>query len=283
MGFFDVLKDLAMPTEIAYTANTAPPVAQIDRALTWECGVSEIQDPRHPMEDAWFITEKELGLFDGVSGAQKSSNPDELYSFQLASYTQRMIGSQYQKRRPIDLANALEFAVGALVDTMALGATTAVLAHIDTSEEGFTTLKAVNVGDSGLTVVRQGEDGKLFIAFKTNPQMHYFNCPFQLGGSSPDSPDQAAKVSVPLASGDILVMGSDGLYDNVYDNQILDLLEYAKDQTPTEMAQALCGYARQQQNDPNVLVPYGVEAREAGQSFVGGKLDDTCVIVTKFY
>lgn len=45
--------------------------------------------------------------------------------------------------------------------------------------------QAVNVGDSGLTVVRKGVDGKLAIAFKTNPQMHFFNCPFQLGGSSP--------------------------------------------------------------------------------------------------
>ena len=42
-------------------------------------------------------------------------------------------------------------------------------------------------------------------------------------------------------------------------------MEYTKDQTSTEIAQALVGYARQQQEDPNILVPYGVEAKAAGQ------------------
>jgi hypothetical protein len=42
-------------------------------------------------------------------------------------------------------------------------------------------------------------------------------------------------------------------------------VEYTKDQTSTEIAQALVGYARQQQEDPNILVPYGVEAKAAGQ------------------
>ena len=41
------------------------------------------------------------------------------------------------------------------------------------------------MGDSGLLIARRGPDGRLAIAYKTNPQMHYFNCPFQLGGSSP--------------------------------------------------------------------------------------------------
>ena len=53
-------------------------------------------------------------------------------------------------------------------------------------EPGLTLLRGVNVGDSGLTLCRRpAGGGPLAVAYKTNPQMHYFNCPFQLGGSSP--------------------------------------------------------------------------------------------------
>ena len=65
-------------------------------------------------------------------------------------------------------------------------------------------------------------------------------------------------------------------------SQLVDLINYTADQDATSMAQSLVGYARQQQEDPNILIPYGVEARAAGQQWSGGKLDDTCCIVIKF-
>eukprot|EP00285_Hemiselmis_virescens_P008817 CAMPEP_0173391796 /NCGR_PEP_ID=MMETSP1356-20130122/18593_1 /TAXON_ID=77927 ORGANISM="Hemiselmis virescens, Strain PCC157" /NCGR_SAMPLE_ID=MMETSP1356 /ASSEMBLY_ACC=CAM_ASM_000847 /LENGTH=373 /DNA_ID=CAMNT_0014349485 /DNA_START=75 /DNA_END=1196 /DNA_ORIENTATION=+ len=283
MGLFDALKELAMPTEVAPSANSAPEVAAAG-TLAFAAGVSEIADPRHPMEDAWFVGETEFGIFDGVSGARKSDNQDGLYSFQLCQMTQRCIQTQKNKRGYVDSGLALEFACSALVDNMACGASTACVNNLDTSVPGYTTLKGVNVGDSGLCLFRRNaQDGKLELVWKTQPQQHFFNCPFQLGGSSPDSPDQAMKYSVPLTAGDILVLGTDGLFDNVYDNQLLDLLEYTKDQDPTSMAQAIVGYARQQQEDPSILVPYGVEAKAAGQVWSGGKLDDTCCVILQFY
>ena len=39
---------------------------------------------------------------------------------------------------------------------------------------------------------------------------------------------------------------------------------------------------QQVQEDPNAYVPYGVEAAAAGQSWTGGKLDDTCALVLQF-
>mmetsp|Transcript_40586 Transcript_40586/g.101519 ORF Transcript_40586/g.101519 Transcript_40586/m.101519 type:complete len:361 (-) Transcript_40586:197-1279(-) len=284
MGLFDALKELAMPTEIADTADRAPEVAAATGPLSFVAGVSEVADPRHPMEDAWFVGESEFGMFDGVSGAAKSENQDAVYSFMLSDMTQRMIMNQKVKRGEVDTANALEFACSALADTLSCGASTACVAQIDTTVPGYTTLKGVNVGDSGLSVVRRNaEDGALKVVWKTNPQQHFFNCPFQLGGSSPDSPDQAMKFTVPLQTGDLVVVGTDGFYDNVYENQMIDLLEYTKDQDATAIAQSLVGYARQQQEDPSILVPYGVEAKEAGQTWSGGKLDDTCVMILQFW
>uniref|UniRef100_A0A6T8H4W7 Protein phosphatase n=1 Tax=Hemiselmis andersenii TaxID=464988 RepID=A0A6T8H4W7_HEMAN len=284
MGFLDALKELAMPTEIADTADRAPEVAAASGPLAFAAGVSEIADPRHPMEDAWFVAESEIGMFDGVSGAMKSDNQDGIYSFMLSSMTQRMIMNQKVKRGVVDTANALEFACSALADSLSCGASTACVAHFDTTVPGYTTLQGVNVGDSGLSVVRRSaDDGTLKVVWKTNPQQHFFNCPFQLGGSSPDSPDQAMKFKVPLQAGDLLVVATDGFYDNVYENQMIDLLEYTRDQDATSIAQALVGFARQQQEDPSILVPYGVEAQQAGERWSGGKLDDTCVMVLRMY
>jgi len=286
MGLFDGLTkglESMIGAEEATGPNIAPKVDAAANALTWTVGVSEVPDPRHPMEDAWFAGDFDFGVFDGVSGAAKSDF-GELYSVQLSSNTLAQLRIQREKRGFVEPELALEYAYSALSAAQAIGSTTATTISIDTnSEPGFTIMKGANVGDSGVTVVRQGgEDGRPYVAYKTVPQMHYFNCPFQLGTTSPDTPDLATKLRVPLLTGDIVILASDGLYDNVYESQIIDLIEATLGQTPEVMAQALVGYARQVQEDPNSYVPYGVEAAAAGQQWSGGKLDDTCAVVLQF-
>jgi len=286
MGLFDGLtkgmEDLIGASE-ATGPNIAPSVAASDRALSWVTGVSEVPDPRHAMEDAWFAGEYDFGVFDGVSGSQKNQFGD-LYSFQLSATTQSMMTQQREKRGTVDTELALEYAYQALNAGSSLGSTTATIVTVDTkSEPGYTVLKGSNVGDSGVLVLRQGgADGRPFVAYKTIPQMHFFNCPFQLGGSSPDGPDLATKIRVPLVSGDIVVLATDGVYDNVYESQIVDLVEATLDQEPNVIAQAIVAYSRQVQEDPAAYVPYGVEAAAAGKEWAGGKLDDTCALVLKF-
>lgn len=272
-----------MPTEVVSMVTDAPEVAPAG-PLTWVGGNSEIQDPRHDMEDAWYIGDYDFGVFDGVSGSQKN-NFGDLYSFQLCGGTFSLMARQRQQGKLVDPGLALDGAVKQLADigNTVVGASTACVCTLDTSEPGFTYLKGVNIGDSGITVVRRGEDGALQVIYRTVAQMHYFNCPFQLGGSSPDSPDLATKVKCPLVAGDVVLVATDGLYDNVYESQILDLLEATWGQDPSYQAQVLVSYARQCQEDPDLLVPYGVEAQEADKPWRGGKLDDTAVLVLQMY
>jgi protein phosphatase PTC7 len=57
-------------------------------------------------------------------------------------------------------------------------------------------------------------------------QEHAFNTPFQLGllpGS--DTADMGLGYSLGLAPGDVLVAGSDGLFDNMWDDQLEALVE----------------------------------------------------------
>ncbi|XP_039052580.1 probable protein phosphatase 2C 26 [Hibiscus syriacus] len=68
------------------------------------------------------------------------------------------------------------------------------------------------------------------IIFSTTPHEHYFDCPYQLsleliGQKHPD----AAVSSVELVEGDTIVMGSDGLFDNVFDREIISTLAIHSD------------------------------------------------------
>jgi serine/threonine protein phosphatase PrpC len=62
-------------------------------------------------------------------------------------------------------------------------------------------------------VLRQGK-----CIYKTFEQQHSFNFPFQLGTGSRDSPLDAVTDELTVQEGDILIMGTDGIWDNVFVN-----------------------------------------------------------------
>lgn len=85
-------------------------------------------------------------------------------------------------------------------------------------------------------------DGEAYIAtlpfrpvFSTTERQHYFNAPYQLSILPPsmannpnnitDSPSDAVQSNVPLENGDVIVMASDGLWDNMYWEEVVHLLE----------------------------------------------------------
>merc|ERR1719181_251506 len=96
-------------------------------------------------------------------------------------------------------------------------------AHVRTTAQGSSTalvlalasgkVRVANLGDSGFLHLRHGN-----VLFQSSPQQHSFNFPFQLaapgGASRSDSPAEAELVELPdVARGDVLVLGTDGLFD----------------------------------------------------------------------
>lgn len=77
-------------------------------------------------------------------------------------------------------------------------------------------------------VVRKGE-----IVHRSEEQQHYFNTPFQLSVPPPghggnvlsDSPDSADTLSFPVKEGDVILVATDGVFDNVPTNLLLDTLK----------------------------------------------------------
>lgn len=222
-------------------------------------------------EDAVFVKGRTFGVFDGVSGAEKLDGVP-LYSRTLANEMKKSIGNDGLSVQEITqlLTDAANFA-----DDSATGASTAVVASI--GENGF--LQALNLGDSLCMLVRDGK-----IAAKTREISHYWECPYQLSEDSPDRPRDGTKLNVELIQGDIIIMGSDGIFDNVSDDMLLELLSKNSKLKPNQLSKKICELSRKQSLDAGAETPYGKQAQRRGdpafKSGLGGKVDDaSCVVV----
>lgn len=83
-------------------------------------------------------------------------------------------------------------------------------------------LYVTNLGDSQVMVIRPSTRS---IVYKTKEQWHWFDCPRQLGTNSPDTPRANAVVdAVPIRTGDIVLAMSDGVIDNLWEHEIVDIV-----------------------------------------------------------
>lgn len=131
-------------------------------------------------------------------------------------------------------------------------------------------LRSANLGDSGFSLYRNGA-----LIFRSKEQQHGFNCPFQLGHG--DTPAMARKEAIDVEPGDVVIVASDGLFDNVFDKDIA--LEVAKHTTVDELATNLANLASINGKNPKFKSPFSINAAKIGYSYRGGKLDDVTVVV----
>ncbi len=80
------------------------------------------------------------------------------------------------------------------------------------------------------------------ILFRTKEQQHIFNFPVQLGTGHTTTPKDSDSLTLPLEEGDIILLATDGLFDNLFDHQILNIVkEYQANPTcGSSLAQVLC-------------------------------------------
>ena len=76
-------------------------------------------------------------------------------------------------------------------------------------------------------------------------------------------------------------MGSDGIFDNLYETDILKCLRPGQDIDVQEAANCLSKKALMMSKDTNYDSPFAVSARKYGKSHPGGKEDDITVVVSK--
>ncbi|KAK0605097.1 hypothetical protein LWI29_022718 [Acer saccharum] len=78
--------------------------------------------------------------------------------------------------------------------------------------------------------------------FQSSSQQHCFNQPYQLGNFNyGDGPDIATEIVVPVESGDVVVVGTDGLLDNMFPYEIEEILSRTQDDKNVAKARKLAG------------------------------------------
>ena len=231
-------------------------------------------------EDAVFTAGRTFGVFDGVTGANKLDGVP-LYSKTLAS--------EMRKASKMNSADTMGMSVQELqrclndarevADSSSTGASTAIVASI--TEDGF--LRSLNLGDSVCIVIRRGK-----MAARTREISHYFDCPYQLSTESPDKPRDGTKLNVELVRGDTIVMGSDGVFDNLVETEIVEMvttiLQDRPNAKPSMLAKKIADQSRKVSLSSKAATPYAKQAKRNGDpdfnDGVGGKVDDVgCVVV----
>lgn len=220
-------------------------------------------------EDAYFICpdKQVVGVADGVGGWADMGVDAGEYARELMN--QSLIAARQEPRGFIDPARVLE---RAHAKTTCPGSSTACILAL--SDFG---LQAANLGDSGFVVVRNSRK-----IFKSSPQQHKFNMPFQLESGGGDPPSAAEVFTVEVAVGDVIVAGTDGLFDNLYDSELTSIVVHAirSGLSPDITAHKIASLARLRAQDCNRQTPFSTAAQDAGFVFYGGKMDDITVVVS---
>mmetsp|Transcript_5246 Transcript_5246/g.5378 ORF Transcript_5246/g.5378 Transcript_5246/m.5378 type:complete len:332 (-) Transcript_5246:126-1121(-) len=216
-------------------------------------------------EDAFFVEGNVVGVFDGVGGAAVNGVDPRLYSQNLALLTMNNV----QQNGPLGAVKSL---IDAARDNTMVGASTACVVGIDASGR----MNGINLGDSGVRIIRNGK-----LLWRTKEQQHFFNCPYQLGSDSADSVQMGQNVNQRVQNGDWVILASDGLFDNMYDKDIVATVTKYQNEDPYTVAETLAAQAIENSKNASITVPFGEMAAKAGVDHSGGKLDDVTVLACK--
>ncbi|EKM55438.1 uncharacterized protein PHACADRAFT_195471 [Phanerochaete carnosa HHB-10118-sp] len=289
----------------------------------------------HIGEDFFYIQEMRsqsgvsLGIADGVGGWTDSGVDPSLFSQALMYHAHRYarLGwagepeidptQDYEERQQVEgweltPMECMDLAHGGVLRErdVAAGSSTACIVNLNASSGQ---LRAANLGDSGFCVIRSSQ----VIHFQ-QPQTHFFNCPKQLaklprsarlrGGACSDAASEADNVSMKLRDGDLVILFTDGLSDNVFPTELIQICSLVarqythappstkfpvgqaqgepynfvredEDAHVQTMAERIISYATLCMHNKKRVSPFERAAAREGMYFRGGKIDDVTVIV----
>ncbi|EEA05529.1 uncharacterized protein CMU_025350 [Cryptosporidium muris RN66] len=219
------------------------------------------------------------------------------------------------------------------------GASTALVMCFDNVNNiaGF-----ANMGDSGALVLRriQFDSGRMEIVRRVKEMQHDFNCPYQFARLPAekewlklmkdgyneivkiaimekeckmnnqetnllvcDSPEMIELLDVNIKEGDLIIIGTDGVFDNLFDVEISTIVgqvyspyeskilygEIGNTTTPMAIAKAIALSAYYKSLDPRSKTPFANQAKKhlgvssndpnTNSAYLGGKEDDITVLV----
>jgi len=232
-------------------------------------------------EDAYFANNYVIAVADGVGGNALSGIDPSVYAKTLC----RLIGNYVNERGSEFTNNPKKLIIEAATDNDHPGTSTLAVAYLDREAP---ILRTSYIGDTRYVIYRKIE-GKWGIFYEAQEQQRRFNFPYQLGKQA-DNPRMAWEFQHEVQDGDIVVLASDGLFDNMYANQVLEFLsrfidEEGEIKDPQVATDELVKRAYDLSLDKETESPFERRAKDLGirfsGGFSGGKSDDITVIVAQ--
>ncbi|MED6195341.1 hypothetical protein PIB30_037082 [Stylosanthes scabra] len=220
-------------------------------------------------EDAYLISHPNwLGVADGVGDWSLQGNNAGYYIRELMEKCENIVSN----RGNLSTMKPAEVITGGAAKTQNSGSSAILVAHFD--GQAF---HAANVGNTGFMVIR---DGCIFK--KSSPMFHEFSFPLQIvTGEDPSEIIEGYKVDV--NDGDVIITATNGLFDNLYDQEIASVVSKSLQANlkPQEIAKLLAMRAQEVGRSSFARSPFGDAAQAAGYvGYTGGKLDNVTVIVS---
>lgn len=274
-----------------------------------------------------------LGVADGVGSWFEKGVSAREYAQELMRAAHKAAQISYSKEHRVDPAEVLHAAWATVLQKEIVGSATACVLALDPQS---CELHAVNLGDSGFLIIRDKKsdretarqrgtlDGSLMrkirdresdltpagrrkgahVSYRSPQQLHYFNCPFQLGFVGPDlrkdvtkdlhstssptpmnekplfeTPDNGVKLRVPVLEGDLIILATDGLFDNVDEDVLLDIV--GSEPELEAMTRKLAAKAYELSLDRSRDSPFARLAKENDLLWGGGMPDDITIIAAR--
>ncbi|XP_015910093.1 protein phosphatase PTC7 homolog [Parasteatoda tepidariorum] len=231
---------------------------------------------------ARYKTADVLGVADGVGGWRNYGIDPSKFSYSLMETCERLVTSgRFNPRNPGHLIAASYYELKENKEQI-IGSSTACVVVLNRIDQ---MLYTANIGDSGFLVMRNGQ-----IVYRSEEQQHYFNTPFQLSLAPAninehvlsDSPETADTSSLPVEEGDLILLATDGLFDNLPESVIVQQLSKLRDhnlENMQKMVNTLAFQAHRLAFDATYMSPFSKRARENGINVMGGKPDDITVLL----
>jgi len=242
-------------------------------------------------EDSHCASSEILSVADGVGGWNEVGVDPSLYSNNLCS---NIIKFFEESSHSLSIK---EIFVKSCKHIEHRGSSTCTIASIKNKDDKVY-IEALNLGDSGYLILRpelKDQNIDFSIIHKSEEQTHSFNFPFQVGEGG-DNPELAEVKLHQINLNDVIILATDGLWDNLSNEQIILILkkyydiqkeEAAKNNIeikdpltiqPKRASEVLTYTAEYVSLDQNYVSPFATRSKGL---YRGGKHDDITVIVAQ--
>ncbi|KAI4367473.1 hypothetical protein MLD38_023207 [Melastoma candidum] len=243
----------------------------LEMELCLASGVASLPHPSKESaggDDVHFVRRNWLGIADGVGLWSMEGSGSSAYARELLENCLEILSTSISNT----VTDPVEVVLRGARETHSSGLSTVMVASFDGQ-----VLQVAGIGDSGFIVIRNGD-----VLEKSMPMLYEFNLPIQMHRDI--DPSQLIKpYSVRLDEGDVIVLATNGLFDNLYDREIALIVSdcLQSDQGPDEMARVLAQRAREVGISESGRSPFADAAHATSYvGYSGGKLDDVTVVVS---